>query len=159
LKIEPLRVPAARTYASPLRAAPTPARAGAPTSPARAGHAGAAGELQTVAGEDRRRSQRVLLRVRASLHVALNGTPTTFETVTLSVNNHGAMIILKQGLPTETRFVLEHSGTKERVACKVVRAAREMAEGFQIPIEFDSPAPNFWRIAFPPNDWRPLDDL
>ena len=114
--------------------------------------------MQMAAGEDRRRSQRVLVRVRARLHVALNGTPTTFETVTLSVNNHGAMIILKQGLLPDTRFVLEHSGTRERVACKVVRPSREMPDGFQIPIEFDSPAPNFWRIAFPPNDWRPLDD-
>ena len=101
----------------------------------------------------------MLVRVRASLHVALNGKPTTFETVTLSVNNHGAMLILKQSLPPDTRFVLEHSGTREKVACKVVRPSREMPDGFQIPIEFDSPAPNFWRIAFPPNDWRPMDDL
>jgi hypothetical protein len=130
-----------------------------PPSPVRVHKVGLAGEAQAAAGEEKRRSQRVLLRVRASLHVALNGKPTTFETVTLSVNNHGAMIILKQGLPPDTRFVLEHSGTKERVACKVIRTSREMADGFQIPIEFDSPAPNFWRIAFPPNDWRPLDDL
>jgi hypothetical protein len=130
----------------------------APPSPVRAHKVGLAGEAHAAAGEEKRRSQRVLLRVRASLFVALNGKLTTFETVTLSVNNHGAMIILKQGLPPETRFVLEHSGTKERVACKVIRPSREMPDGFQIPIEFDSPAPNFWRIAFPPNDWRPLDD-
>jgi PilZ domain len=159
LKLEQLRVPAAKAYASPLRAAVTPARAVAPASPARAAKVGVASETQAAGGEDRRRSQRVLVRVRASLHVALQGKPTTFETVTLSVNNHGAMLILKQSLPPDTRFVLEHSGTRERVACKVVRPSREMAEGFQIPIEFDSPAPNFWRITFPPNDWRPLDDL
>jgi hypothetical protein len=159
LKLEQLRVPAAKAYASPLRAAVTPARAVAPASPARASKVGVASEVQTAGGEDRRRSQRVLVRVRASLHVALQGKPTTFETVTLSVNNHGAMLILKQSLPPDTRFVLEHSGTRERVACKVVRPSREISEGFQIPIEFDSPAPNFWRIAFPPTDWRPLDDL
>ena len=87
------------------------------------GEAEAGGESSASAGEDRRRSQRVLVRVRASLHVALNGKPTTFETVTLSVNNHGAMLILKQSLPPDTRFVLEHSGTKE-AACKVVRPSR-----------------------------------
>ena len=65
------------------------------------------------------------------------------------------MVLLKQSLPAETRMVLEHVGTRERVGCKVVRNAREMAEGFHIPIEFDSPAPDFWRIAFPPLDWRP----
>jgi hypothetical protein len=114
---------------------------------------------QVIAGEERRRSYRVLLRVRASIHVALQGKPVTFETVTLSVSNHGALVVLSQSLPCETRLVLEHSGTKERVACKVARIAREMPEGFHVPLEFDSPAPNFWRIAFPPSDWRPPDDL
>ena len=114
---------------------------------------------QVIAGEERRRSYRVLLRVRASIHVALQGKPVSFETVTLSVSNHGALVVLSQSLPFDTRLVLEHSGTKERVACKVARIAREMPEGFHIPLEFDSPAPNFWRIAFPPSDWRPPDDL
>jgi hypothetical protein len=114
---------------------------------------------KVIAGEERRRSYRVLLRVRANIHVALQGKPVTFETVTLSVSNHGALVVLKQNLPCDTRLVLEHSATRERVACKVARIAREMPEGFHIPLEFDSPAPNFWRIAFPPSDWRPPDDL
>jgi hypothetical protein len=114
---------------------------------------------QIIAGEERRRSYRVLLRVRASIHVALQGKPVTFETVTLSVSNHGALVVLSQSLPCDTRLVLEHNGTKERVACKVARIAREMPEGFHIPLEFDSPAPNFWRIAFPPSDWRPSEDM
>jgi hypothetical protein len=114
---------------------------------------------RVVAAEERRRGYRVLLRVRASIHVALQGQPVTLETVTLSVSNHGALVVLSQSLPCDTRLVLEHSGTKERVACRVARISREMPEGFHVPIEFDSPAPNFWRIAFPPPDWRPPDDL
>ena len=108
-------------------------------------------------GEERRRSQRVLLRVRAKVHVALHGTPTTFEVTTLSVNSHGALIALQQNLPTDTRLVLEHEGTKERVTCRVVRPPRETSEGFHTAIEFDSAASDFWRIAFPPSDWRPDD--
>jgi PilZ domain len=134
------------------------APAGAPSGQPRTTTASGSRGAQVVAGEERRRSQRVLLRVRVNIHVALQGKPTTFDTFTLSVNNHGAMIILKQSLPPETRLVLEHAGTKERIACKVVRPSREIPEGFQIPIEFDYPAPNFWGIAFPPTDWRP-DDL
>ena len=130
----------------------------AQNAPARASSASASGSAQALAGEERRRSQRVLLRVRANIHVALQGKPTTFDTTTLSVNSHGALVILEQGLPPDTRLVLEHAGTKERVACKVVRPSREIPEGYQVPIEFDSPAPNFWRITFPPTDWRP-DDL
>lgn len=112
---------------------------------------------QGPAGEERRRSQRVLLRVRAKVHVAVKGTPTTFEVTTLSVNAHGALIVLDQNLPTDTRLVLEHTGTKERMSCKVVRPPRETSEGFHTAIEFDSAAPGFWRIAFPPSDWRPED--
>lgn len=109
----------------------------------------------SIAGEDRRRTQRVLLRVRAQIHVALQGKSESFEVTTLSVNHHGALVIMDRSLPLDTRLVLENVNTKERVACKVVRSARETAEGFQVPVEFDSPAPDFWRIAFPPNDWRP----
>ncbi len=157
MKTETFRAPAAKS-SIPHAKTTTAARAvGQPGTP-RAHASGAAGSSQALAGEERRRSQRVLLRVRANIHVALQGKPTTFDTTTLSVNSHGAMIILKQNLPPDTRLVLEHSGTKERVACKVIRTARENPEGFQIPIEFDSPSPNFWGIAFPPSDWRP-DDL
>jgi hypothetical protein len=108
-------------------------------------------------GEERRRSQRVLLRVRAKVHVALQGTPTTFDVTTLSVNSHGALIALQPNLPTDTRLVLEHEGTKERISCRVVRPPRETAEGFHTAIEFDSADTGFWRIAFPPSDWRPED--
>lgn len=110
---------------------------------------------RAIDGADRRRSQRVFLRVRANIFVALHGKPAAFEVTTLSVNHHGALVVMAENLPPETRLVLEHAGTKERVACKVARAAREMPEGFHVPIEFDSPAPDFWRIAFPSTDWRP----
>lgn len=112
---------------------------------------------QGVLAEERRRSQRVLLRVRASVHVALQGKQNTFEVTTLSVNDHGALVLMERSLPIETRLVLEHGSTKERVACKVTRPSREMPGGFHIPLEFDSPAPDFWKIAFPPANWRPND--
>ena len=101
--------------------------------------------------------QRVMLRVRANVHVALQGREATFKVTTLSVNRQGALVVMERNLPPETRFVLEHAQTRERVACRVTRPAREMPEGYQVPIEFDSPAPDFWKIAFPPTDWHPLD--
>ena len=102
-------------------------------------------------------SQRVMLRVSASIHVAVQGKETTFKATTLSVNRQGALLVMERNLPPETRLVLEHGRTRECVACRVTRAAREMPEGYQVPIEFDSPAPDFWKIAFPPSDWHPLD--
>jgi len=109
----------------------------------------------SLAEQDRRRTQRVLLRVRASIHVAVQGHLATIDAATLSVNPHGAVVVMSESLPADTQVVLEHSGTRERIACKVARPPRQMAEGYHVPLEFDSPAPGFWKIDFPPSDWRP----
>lgn len=100
----------------------------------------------------------MLLRVRANVHVAVQGKPTTLEASTVSVNPQGALVVLKQSLPADTRLVLEHGGTREKVSCRVAKPGKEMPEGFHVPVEFDSPAPGFWKIDFPPVDWRP-DEL
>lgn len=107
--------------------------------------------------EDRRRSQRVLLRVKAFVFVVQNGQEVRLEVTTLSVNAHGALVAAKQSVPVETKVVLEHGGTGERVACRVVRPPREMPEGFHTALEFTSAAADFWKIAFPPTDWTPAD--
>jgi hypothetical protein len=117
------------------------------------------GGATTAATDERRRGQRVFLRVRASIHVALQGKQATFDAMTISVSHNGALLVLKQSLPITTRLVLEHAGTKERVPCKVIRSAQSMPEGFHTPVEFEAPSPNFWHIAFPPADWRAPDDL
>ena len=99
----------------------------------------------------------MLLRIRALIHVAVQGPVTTLEANTLSVNPKGALVVITRNLPPETRLVLEHGGTKERAACKVVRPAKEMPEGFHTALEFDPPMPDFWKIAFPPANWRSED--
>lgn len=121
--------------------------------------AAAPGVAGRIAGEERRRSQRVLLRIRANVHVNLRGAQATLEVRTLSVNPFGAMIISEENLPAQTRLVLENTVTREKVACRVVRSAKEMPEGFHVPIEFDAPAPKFWMIDFPPDDWKPHDNI
>ncbi|HXZ12401.1 MAG TPA: hypothetical protein VEG64_08405 [Candidatus Sulfotelmatobacter sp.] len=147
------RAPVARYSSALHRATATPIKPAAPP----VNPAGVA-EKRPGTGEERRRSQRVLLRVRAHVHVAIQGKNSSFDVTTLSVNPHGALILLERNLPAETRLVLEHGITRDRVTCKVSRAPREMPEGYHVPLEFDSPAPEFWRIAFPPADWRPTED-
>jgi hypothetical protein len=115
--------------------------------------------IRPAAGtEERKRSQRVLLRVRTNVHVAVKGKPTTLEASTVCVNPQGALVVLQESLPADTRLILEHRGTREKVACRVPKPGKEMPEGFHVPVEFDSPAPGFWKIDFPPVDWRP-DEL
>lgn len=155
MKIENADVPAVLHYAKPGEISRSPTRPSARpgSNVADLRRSG----TRPLSGEEHRRGQRVLLRVRAQIHVALNGKATTFDVFTLSVNPHGAMVVLDKCLIPGTRLVLENVTTREKVACKVARQPRESAEGYQVPLEFDSPAPRFWRIAFPPADWRPED--
>lgn len=111
-----------------------------------------------VTYEERRRTQRVLLRVHGNLYVSLHGKSLMLDVTTLSVSPHGALVVMQQPLPMETRVILEHSGTREKIGCKVVRPPQKNSDGYHVPLEFDSPAPDFWKIDFPPADWRP-DDL
>jgi hypothetical protein len=120
---------------------------------------GKATKQQIVLGEERRRSQRVLLRVPATMHVTLHGKPTSIDVTTISVNTHGALLVSPQSIPPSSQLVLENCRTRQRVPCKVMRPPREMPEGFHVPVEFDPPAPGFWQIDFPPTDWRPPEDL
>lgn len=148
MKIQGLQVPKqkpsayARPYAAPSIDKPKP------VSDSVTGNA-------SFAAQERRRTQRVLLRVRASIHVAMQGHLATIDAATLSVNPHGAVVVMDRNLPADTQVVLEHLGTRERVACKVARSPRHAAEGYHVPLEFDSPTPGFWKINFPPTDWDP----
>jgi len=162
LKVENLKFEPAKPRVAQVKSAATAASAGSNIgkpgqSPGKLG-LGATGTRNAVAGEERRRSQRVLLRVRVNIHVPLQGRISIFEVGTLSVNDHGALIVAPRSLALDSHLTLEHCLTKRQISCRVVRSPREMPEGFHTPLEFETPEPNFWGIAFPPSDWRPLDD-
>jgi hypothetical protein len=99
--------------------------------------------------EERRRAQRVLLRMRVLVHVT--GKVDPVEGFTHTVSATGAMIILPQGFAQGTKFTLENPKTQQRVEVNVVRPSQLNQEGALMPIEFLSPAPQFWNIVFPPN--------
>jgi hypothetical protein len=155
LKIEGLKIPSSKQSSSTsAKPGVIPSYAAAPAmKPA----VQAAPVKPRINEDERRRTQRVLLRVRASIHVALQGKATTLDVATVSVSPQGALVVLNQSLPSETHLILEHGATREQIACKVTRTPRQMPEGFHTPLEFDSPAPDFWKIAFPPSDWRSDD--
>jgi len=99
--------------------------------------------------EERRRAQRVLLRMPVVAHLPKN--PKPIEGFTHTVSASGAMIILPEGIAQGTKFTLENPRTRERVEVNVVRPPQMNQQGSLIPVEFLSPAPQFWNIVFPPN--------
>jgi hypothetical protein len=98
--------------------------------------------------EERRRAQRVLLRMRVLVHIANKPEPMEGHSHTVSAT--GGMIILPEGFPQGTKFILENPKTQERVEVNVVRPPQMNQEGSLVPVEFLTPAPKFWNIIFPP---------
>lgn len=98
--------------------------------------------------EERRRCQRVMVRMTAVLHVPGNSKEITALTVAVSEN--GAMLLLQEPLAVGTKLVVENPRTQKRAGASVTRTPQVTAEGALVPIEFAEPAPAFWQIFFPP---------
>ena len=98
--------------------------------------------------EERRRAQRVLLRMPVLIHIPGKATPINGFTHTVSAT--GAMVILAEGLATGTKLSVENAKTQKKVEAHVVRPPQMNPEGSLVPIEFNSPSPQFWNIFFPP---------
>lgn len=99
--------------------------------------------------EERRRAQRVLLRMPVLVHLKDKPEPISANTHTVSAT--GGMIILRENLAAGTKLTLENPRTQQRVEVNVVRPPQPHADGLLVPVEFVAPAPNFWNIFFPPN--------
>jgi PilZ domain len=97
--------------------------------------------------EERRRAQRVLLRIAIKLHVA--GKPP-IDAFTHTVSASGAMIILREPLAEGTKVTLENTKTQNRVEVRIVRGPQPSSEGSLVPVEFATPSPTFWNVFFPP---------
>jgi hypothetical protein len=105
-------------------------------------------------GEERRRSQRVIIRVPVTLVVTENGQTVRISAHTVAVNIHGAMVVCSRTVDAETKLEVVNERTDQKIESRVTRSPRESAEGYLIPLEFTSPSPNFWQISFPPTNWK-----
>jgi len=119
---------------------------------------GESGRGQLLPSEERRRSQRVMIRVPVTLHVNIANQVVTIHAETMAVNDHGAMLRCTRSFAADTKLELQNDRTRQRLPGRVTRTPRETPEGFLVPVEFAAPAPGFWQIAFPPTDWKPLDE-
>ena len=104
----------------------------------------------------RRRSQRVLMQVPIQIR-GNNAQGTTFEeeTDTLAINAHGALILLQARVTSGSKVFMQNKRTQEEQECHVVFLGPVRSGKAEIGLEFSSPRPVFWRVAFPPVDWNP----
>ena len=103
----------------------------------------------------KRRSQRMKMSVSIMVHRPRREGPQFCEsTQTLCVSAHGALLGLRGMVaPKQTLFV-QNAATGENQECKVVSVENDPAGPPKVAVEFTRPAPGFWRIAYPPADWK-----
>lgn len=116
--------------------------------PAAAGNSPKPGLTRQPTAEERRRAQRVLLKMAVVIQVVGKSAPVQGTTHTVSAN--GAMIILPEGLSEGTKMVIQNVKSQKTVEAKVVRPPQLNSEGSLVPVEFLTPSPNFWGVFFPP---------
>ena len=106
----------------------------------------------------RRRSQRVLMQVSVRVHgIDAQGKPFDEQADTLAINAHGALVLLQARLTSGSLLNLRNNTTKEEQECHVVFLGPVRGNKAEIGLEFSARRPQFWRVAFPPEDWSPKD--
>jgi len=102
-----------------------------------------------------RRSQRVILSLAVTVRTEGGPTDASFEeeTRTLVVNLHGALIVLAGKVAKGQTLRLTNRATRAEQVCRVANLGSASEGKTQIGVEFLKPAPDFWRISFPPENW------
>ena len=112
----------------------------------------------TVEEKNRRRSERVVLRVPLHLSTKMpDGKRISIEAHSLVVNAHGGLLDLGMEMLRGQHVILSNSGTEKVATAKVVRVTGEEEGRFSVAFEFDYPAPHFWPVSFPPADWSSVE--
>lgn len=102
-----------------------------------------------------RRSQRVVLRVAIQVRWTPAGdSAITEDTTTLVVNAHGALIVLAMKVKAGARIFVRNRAVAEVKECRVVRVQEKPDGKNEVGVEFLRPDPKFWRLEFPPDDWK-----
>lgn len=110
----------------------------------------------TTNGANRRRSERVMLKVPVVLSIhSADGIVTEEKTSTQVVNAHGGLLSLQMEISVGQLFLLTNSKTGIARDCTVVRTQQSPSTpGLMVAFQFAAPAPDFWPIVFPPKDWQ-----
>jgi hypothetical protein len=87
----------------------------------------------------------------------VNGKVFSEDTRTSVVNAHGALIILTSGVEIKPSVLLVNKISKVEAQCRVVSQKETENGKSELGVEFVTPQPRFWGIAFPPEDWNNAD--
>ena len=104
---------------------------------------------------EKRRSERVRLSVPVIVVTETREREQVQEeTHTIVVNAHGGLFKLKMEVLAGQPMILVNAKTNVEESCRVVRVEDMPSGEYGVAFEFDRPAPQFWPVTFPPDDWK-----
>ena len=107
---------------------------------------------------NRRRTQRVLLRLPVLvIGRGPDGKHVSENAFTINVSAHGALILMCMRVEAGQKILCRNPDTLEEQFVRVVHLTPAAEGKSEVGVEFLKPAPKFWRISFPPDDWTPKD--
>ena len=92
-------------------------------------------------------------RVHIAMPVIVRGRNFKETTNTVTVNQDGCLLLLKNKVLGGEPVSLVNPNTTEELPGKVVALGRVENGVTQVAIKFTEHSPLFWRISFPPDDW------
>ena len=109
-------------------------------------------------GSTRRRTQRVKIAIPVTVRIPrANASFYEEPTETVVVNSHGCLARLAVPLEQGQQIHIINSKSADEQVCTVVWIGKFSEGKTEVGLEFSEPAPRFWRITFPPEDWNPAD--
>ena len=112
------------------------------------------GTTVVTEGRNRRRSQRVALRLPVLVSAIIpGGKRISIEVQTLVVNAHGGLLDVGMELVRGQQICLSYLKTEISSTGRAVRIEGSEGGRFLIAFEFDFPAPHFWPVRFWPASW------
>ena len=93
----------------------------------------------------------VPLQMRVIVGVEIEpGKFARFDAFTLVVNAHGGLFETTTRLAKGQKLLLSNPSVELKERATVIAVRRADGNSFDVAFEFDSPAPHFWPLAFPP---------
>jgi PilZ domain len=101
-----------------------------------------------------RRSERVLIDIPVVIRGQSDSRAFQEETFTVTISAHGALLMLETNVLLGQRLIVMNGKSFDEREARVVYKGAIHAGLAQVAVEFAGPAPEFWQIDSPPENWN-----
>ena len=106
--------------------------------------------------ENRRKNQRLTLSLPVVVGIQdKDGKWHLEKTTTVSISPKGASVLLGSNVEVGAKVTIANPKTRANAECRVAHKGPRQQEKWLIGLSFALPNREFWKVAFPPNDWSP----